>query len=529
MESKDQENVSLKNILVKYFHHWKLFLAAFVLSFIPAILYLSLTPRTYKFIAGVLLQDEMDSGISSIGMGEAASLMKSFGVGGMESSFRMDDEMEILMSNRMFRMMISDLGLNVSYSKPFSLYKMYREAPLRLTVDQAAMAGLQDEFRFNVSVTPEQIRVKVRSWMGGLKQTFTFSSLPAVINTGQNEFMLDFDHNGSQNKPFKLNIKVQPAGWMAETLSNNITIEDVSNSSNVLMLSCSDHSRQRGMDMLTALINVYNEDSETYKLLEADKTMTFVNSRIAEIVTELEKVETGLQDFKVKNDMTLLEADVSLYGDIFKDTKVALTEAEMKSYTIDLLDNYVNNPENQNKPIPSVFSVEEGEKGVISQYNKAIVYSEKLLMNSNERNFIYQQAKREADVLRESVNAMIANARSSISKELEELKSREKQMMAKFKSVPENEREYIGFIRDQEILHGIYLLMLQKREETIISQGKKLDRARMIEPPYIKKKPLGPRKLFAAIGMLVITFVVPVGYLFTKELFISIRDEYRRV
>jgi len=528
MENKDKENVSLETILIKYLRHWKLFLIVFALSFIPAILYLKIFPRTYKFEASILLQDEKESSISGIGMGEAASLMKSFGMGVGDGSLNLDDEMEILASKRIFRAMIHDLGINISYSEPFSLYKMYQEAPLRLTTDSATMANLQDEFRFTVSVSQNLIKVNVKSWLDKVSENFTFTSLPATIKIDRNTFTLDFDHDGAQKKDFKLKITVFPPGWMAEKLIKQVEIEDISKSSNVIYLACSDHSRQRGIDMLNTLIRVYNEDSEIYKHGEADKVMDYVDGRIAGVMTELDKVESNLQDFKKKNDMTLLEADVSLYGELFKDIKLALTEAEMQAYSIDLLDEYVKNPENHNKAIPSVFSVDEGEKGVITLYNKAVVSSEKLLLSSNERNDLYLQSRREADVLRESVHTMIGNARMSITKQLNELKSQEKQLMDKFKTIPDNEREYLGFIRDQEIFNGIYLLMLQKREETIFSLGRKLDRARVIEPPYILKKPLGPRKLFAGIGIIVFTLVIPIGFLFAKDLFISLKKEYRR-
>ena len=136
-------------------------------------------------------------------------------------------------------------------------------------------------------------------------------------------------------------------------------------------------------------------------------------------------------------------------------------------------------------------------------------------------------ANREVELLREGVNAMIKNARVNAEKTLAGLKNKEKQLMAKFKSVPEKEREYVGFVRDQEILQGIYLLMLQKREETTLSLGKQTDRARIIEPAYIKKKPVGPRKLYAGIGILMITFFIPIGFIFAKDLLSSIIDEYK--
>ena len=529
MESKDKETVSLNAIIVKYLLHWKLFLAVFIFSFIPAIVYLKIVPRTYEFHASILLQEEKESAMSSMSFGGAANLMKSFGIGPSGGNgVNVDDQIEILESNRIHRLMILDLGVNIIYSEPYSFYYMYREAPLRLTVDSVTMANLQDEARFNVSVTPGRIIVKASTLLGKWNETFNFSSLPATLKIGTDAFTLDFDHEGDRNKSFNLKIRCLPAGWMAETVGKKIKVEDVSSASNVLTISYSDHSKQRGLDMLNTLIKVYNDDMNSFQRSEDLKKMKYVDNRIAIIMAELEKVETELKEFKKKNEMTLLEADVTLYSESYKDIQIALIETEMKAHQINLMDDYLKEPENINKPIPSIFTVDDGEKGVVTQYNKAVLSREKFLINSNEHNSMVKMATNEVEVLRESVNTMIENARKSISKSLDDLKDKENKLLSKFRSVPEKEREYIGFIRDQEILNGIYFLMLQKREETLIALNKETDLARAIEPPYIKKKPLGPRKLFAGIGVLVLTLVVPVGYLFTKDLLLSIRDELRK-
>ena len=138
---------------------------------------------------------------------------------------------------------------------------------------------------------------------------------------------------------------------------------------------------------------------------------------------------------------------------------------------------------------------------------------------------MYLRANTQVEKLREGVLAMVENARKSAAKTLDDLTAKENQLLSKLKTVPEVEREYVTLARDQEILQALYLLMLQKKEEVALSLGKQMDRARVIEPPYIKKKALGPRKLYAAIGILALTFVIPVGYLFVKDLLISIKEE----
>ena len=528
MENKE---ISLKSIFVGYLRHWKLFLAVFILSFIPAILYLKLVPRTYEFAAGILLQDEKDTGgMSSLGggSGNVASLMKSFGIGSSGgSAINVEDEIEILNSNRMLRLMICELGINTTYSEPWSIYKMYHEAPLKLTADSTTIANLQDEVRLKIAVAPGHIKVKASTFLGGWKGAYTFSSLPATFKVGTGDFTLDYDHDGATQKTFKLNIKCQPAGWMAESISKIIEIEDVSSSSNVLLLTCKEHSRQRGLDMLNSLIRNYNADMESFKNAEDRKMMSIVDNRIALITGELSKVEATLQDFKKKNEITLPEADVALYGDNYTEIQKALIEGEMRVHQVDLLDAYINDPDNKYKAIPSVFTAEEGEKGTVAMYNKALLEREKLLIHSNEGNMMYQATNRDVELLRESVRTMVDNARINASKTLSDLKAKEKQLMSKFRSFPEKEREYISLVRDQEIYQGIYLLMLQKKEETILSLNKQTDRARLIEPPIIKKKPVAPRKLYACIGIMVLTIIIPIGYLFTKDLISSIIREYR--
>ncbi len=529
MEKKDEETISLKKIFVKYLRHWKLFLVVFVLSFIPAVLYLSFYPRTYAFLTGIQIQEDTESGIAGLGLGEAAGLMKSFGLGATSGSISIDDEISILKSNRMLRNVTQKLGLNITYRKPCSFYHLYKDTPLKLSADSATMQRLDDEYSFDVSVSKDKIKVTAKSYPAGEKEKLAYTTLPAKIKMKDAEFTLDFNDKVVAEKPFRLKIKCVPAGWFAEDLREEIQIEDISTTSNVLEISCTEHSKERGIDILNVLINEYNKDVASYKRTENGKTMQFVDSRIAEITGDLAQVELGLQKYKAKNDMTLLETDVLFYSENMKTLQTAIIEAEAELRIIDMLDEYVRDPENKNNVIPPLMSAAGGEKGgMVAQYNEAIVERDKLLKNSNETNPMFKIVDNQVNKLREGVLVMVKNARVSSGTILKDLKSKEQQLLSKMKTVPEKEREYVNYRRNQEILQGIYLILLQKREEVVLSLGTDTDRARVIEPAFAGKKPLGPRKLFAAIGMIVMTLVVPIGYLFAKDLFLALREEYQR-
>ena len=142
-------------------------------------------------------------------------------------------------------------------------------------------------------------------------------------------------------------------------------------------------------------------------------------------------------------------------------------------------------------------------------------------------NHLIGQMNKQVDQLRESVFLSIDNAKKSLTLTLDDLKGKEKIIMDKMGVVPTLEREYVDFRRQQEIYQALYLILLQKREDFLLSIGESKDRARIVEAAYDKKKSIAPRKLYALIGMILFTMVVQVAFLFGKEQFVALKKEYK--
>ena len=220
MEIKDNETIGLKAIIVRYLLHWKLFVAAFLVSVIPAVLYILLYPRTYEVIATIQIQEDKDLGGGGFGLGEAAGLMKSFGLGGATGAgINIDDELSTLTSNQLLSQMVSELGLDVEYSKPFSFgYLLYNQSPLIITTDSATRANIDDEIEFKVKSKSDKIEVVVEG--GGVKKKkFTFATLPSEIELPAGNFMLRRSGSYETAEPLHMNITFIPACWVAEQLS----------------------------------------------------------------------------------------------------------------------------------------------------------------------------------------------------------------------------------------------------------------------------------------------------------------------
>ena len=195
---------------------------------------------------------------------------------------------------------------------------------------------------------------------------------------------------------------------------------------------------------------------------------------------------------------------------------------------MNLLEAYVKDPKNKYNLIPTVFSTGESEKGgAVALYNEALIERERMQKTSKELNPLTEVADKQLDKLREGVFASINNARASANLVMSDLKNKEREILNKVEQVPVYEREFVDLKRQQEILQGIYLVLLQKKEEIALSMGSDRDRGYSTDPAFVKHNPIGPRKLFAAIFVVFSTIIFPIIYLACKKNFEELWTEYK--
>ena len=72
---------------------------------------------------------------------------------------------------------------------------------------------------------------------------------------------------------------------------------------------------------------------------------------------------------------------------------------------------------------------------------------------------------------------------------IKDVKAKEQEIYSKMNNYPVAERQFVELKRRQEIIQGVYLILLQKREETALILGQTRDKARVIDPAYVKSKP----------------------------------------
>lgn len=526
---KDNEVISLKKIIIYYLDHWKLFVGAGTISLVLAVLYLVLYPKTYEIMSVVKIQDEKDltSG-GGISMGDAAGLMRSFGLGGgAAGSINIDDEISTLKSNSLLSKTVVSLGLDVTYEKPFSFRTLYDDSPVIVKPDSTFRANLDGTFKFQLKIDQAGVAVDVDD--SGEK--LTFSGLPVVWQTENGVLTICYRDSIHKDLSVKLNVSIMPVSWVAEDLSESLSIEEYSKTSNTIELLYEDHNKLRGKDLLNTLLAQYNKQASLVKQKDGNKSQKFLDQRIDGVVVQLKDIERLIEVYKLKNKMTDVEYDVMFYTEAIKTYREKLIELEAQKYMVNLVEEYVKDPQNKYKLVPAAISSGAGESdksSPVALYNQALVLREKTLMSSKGENPIAEVEEKQIEKLRESVIVSVENASKSLDVVMSDLKSQEKAIFDKMGNVPTYEREYLDMKRQQEILQGVYLVLLQKREEIALSAEGGRDKGFITDAAFVKHKPVAPRKLFAAIFVVFFTFGIPMGYLFIINRLKELLDELKR-
>ena len=83
---------------------------------------------------------------------------------------------------------------------------------------------------------------------------------------------------------------------------------------------------------------------------------------------------------------------------------------------------------------------------------------------------------------------------------------------------PGQEREFVSIARQQEIKAGLYLMLLQKREENAITLASTANNGRIIKAALPSKKPVSPKKKIVLLAAFVLGMGIPVGLIYLKDL-----------
>lgn len=527
---QDELTIDYQAILRKCVKHWRWFAVCIPACLFVAFVYLRYTAPVYNVTAGVLIQQKDSKG----GLGAALSggaLGMLSGLGGVSLSSSFDNELEIMQSRTLLKKVITDLGLYISTAQQRSTgydIPLYKTSPIQVYLSPEEATELESGVKVNTTYTPEgKLTAHIEYVQEEEEQEIekTFDKLPVVFPTPVG--VLSFTKNDSlltemrkkENGNIKLITYINSPIEVAKAYKENLAVEG-GKKTTIAQVSLQDNDKQRATDFVNYLVVCYNQDILDEKSKVVLKTSDFIRERMEVVNQELSSTESEIADFKQKAGLTDLSADAELLLQESAKYEQLRIENQTQIRLIEFLRDYIQNPDNANEVIPANVGLKEEKlTTAIDEYNSLLAERRRLLRTSSESNPAVINLNDGIQTMQKSIQTTVASTLKGLQIAQNDLERQMRQFTDRINSAPQQEREYINLARQQEIKSRLYLVLLQQREENILSLGLTTDTGRIVEETLADNAPVSPKKKIVALAALFLGLCIPAGVIFLLDQF----------
>ncbi len=522
LDELNEKPIDFVGIFFKYFSFWKWFLISGIICLIIAFIYIKSVFPTYEVTSSVLLKDDQKGG----GTPEI-NMFKDMGLFSQKNN--VDNELEVLHTETLMDQVVRELGINVNYTQigTFQVLKT-----LGIDTKNKKWAKFREKILYGsecpilVSL-PDSILDKI----GGIG----FEIL--VHPYGEYEFSgtyqdKDFKVKSSiseqyVNMPFgRLNISrglyrptkdmlidvfIQRPIDKARQMKGAIKMELTSKTTSVVNITLDTENADLGIDFLKKLIQVYNQNDVDDQTAMANKTAQFIDDRLMLISRELGDVESQVENYKQVQGLTDIQSQTNMFIQQTGDYSQKQLDVETQLAIVTDIDDYMHKKENKYQLLPANTGIQSaGLSELINNYNQLILQRNRLSRIASNTNQAMIDLNYQIESMYSTVQSSVQNEEKNLQIALRDLKSKSSENVAHIRDIPRQEREYTQIKRQQSVKEGLFLFLLQKKEEKYLNLSIVEPVAKVIDNARSDYTPVAPKKKMILLVALIVGFIIPV-------------------
>ena len=400
---------------------------------------------------------------------------------------------------------------------------MYKTSPVIVSLTPQEAEKLSDPMIVEMSLYP-QGSLDVGVTIGDKEYQKHFEKLPAVFPMDEGTLAFfqspdslmankDTTEESSAQNVRRITAKINSPMKVARVYCENLTIEPTSKTTSVAVISLKNSSLQRGQDFINQLLEMYNRNTNNDKNEIAQKTAEFIDERIDIISKELGNTEANLENFKRNAGITDLtsEAQIALTGNAEYEKKRVENRTQIS--LLEDLRKYIRG--NEYEVLPSNVGLQDAALvATIERYNEMLVERKRLLRTSTENNPAIVNLDTSIRAMKSNVQATLDGTLQGMLITKADLDREANRFSRRISDAPGQERQFVSIARQQEIKAGLYLMLLQKREENAITLAATANNAKIIDEAIADDIPVSPKRKIIYLIALVLGVGIPVGIIY---------------
>lgn len=501
-EQEEKSLIDFQKIYQTLILNWKWFVLSLIFCLGLAAIYLRYTTPIYQAYAKLIIKEE--SGSRSRG-----ALMNTTNFGTISNTSGIETEMEILRSRFMAEQTVRDLKLYTTYKSvgKVSDNLLYQNQPITVDIDPAHLEKLTGVINLEIDVEKDGYHVSGNYGNHTFNKLITKLPASFQISAGTLTFTQNSIVTAEPGSTFK--VQIMSPKMASYGFAGRLGVSPSAKSNSIAQLVMTDPLPQRAADYLRQLVVCYNRQANEDKNEIAVNTEAFINSRLEKINAELGATESELQAYKQSHGIVTLGMSGGAGFGGKEEYSKELHEANTQVALINSLNEAMIENTGSYKTLPANVGLSDaGASQLINKYNELALERSRLLRSASETSPAVVPITEQMNELQNSIQASLDQTRKNYEIRRNSIAQQYNKYSAMANATPEQERMLTQIGRQQDVKSGLYLMLLQKREENSISLAATVDKGKLIDTPVAGGQ-ISPKRSMIFLSALIAGLAIP--------------------
>lgn len=518
---KIEQDFNIKAFLNYCLVQWKWFLLSVFLCFSLAFIYIRYyTAPSFQASTTIMLKDEKGT------INPELSSLSDIGIIGKINN-NINSEIEILKSRTLFEKTVKKLNLNLTLLVKGKILntELFHNSPIIVEFNNVNNSFYSSSFEINFSelnrntfTLTNSFEINQPTILLSKKKQYKYGEL---IRTKHGYLTINKSEERNityRKENRKIAIVVSPLDQVVSSFRNRIKIAPSPTATGFVNISIVDPSIAKAETFLNNYIQIYNEDAVTQKNLIIEKSSDFISKRLKLVTQELDGVEQNVESFKRSNNVIDVESESSRLTQESDEYDRKLDELDVQLELIPSIVDYIKKSTYTDLLPNNIILGQSDVSSLINSYNQLVNDRNSLLKSATDTNPAVTKLEQQINTVKQNLTSSLNRFQNNLKNQKTSLKIDDQNLDNKLIKIPVMERQFKVISRQQKVKEGLYLYLLQKREESAVYLSATISNARIIDKPKAQIVPVLPNKNTVFLGALILGLFIPLSFLYLIDL-----------